>query len=411
MIRCVADEINMRVLIITNVIPYPPISGGALRVYNLLRRIAKRHDVWLATHLHTPDEAEGIPHLREFCQEVVTGLLNRKHPIAHLPGLLRYALAGWPLELKFLHSKELEQKLRHILSKVDFNIVHIKESDLGLYLQTIPPYAQCKRILTFFDIDFSQIYRIATLKQRLIKKWRSWLFSRMMHRWEPRYAERFDRCITVSDIDRQLLMTANKRLRVDVIPNGVDTQLYQPLRYEDASPNLLFIGAMDFLPSIDAAVYFCRDILPRIKQKVSEIEIWIVGRDPVHEVMQLDGNGVHVTGRVADVLPYYRKSSVCVVPLRAGGGTRLKILEAMALGRPVVSTSIGCEGLDVDDGEHLLIADSSEQFAEKTVRLLTDKTLYEHITTNARKLVVSRYDWDGIAEQLMQIYTEVTETG
>jgi len=112
---------------------------------------------------------------------------------------------------------------------------------------------------------------------------------------------------------------------------------------------------------------------------------------------------------VDDVAPYYRRSTVCVVPVRTGGGTRLKILEAMALGRPVVSTTIGCEGLDVADGEHLLIADSPEQFAEKTVRLLTDRALCRHITTAARQLVVTRYDWDVITGQLMQVYAEMVE--
>jgi glycosyltransferase involved in cell wall biosynthesis len=140
---------------------------------------------------------------------------------------------------------------------------------------------------------------------------------------------------------------------------------------------------------------------------MSAAELWIVGRDPRPEVLELNGNGVHVTGRVEDVVPYYRQSAVCVVPLRAGGGTRLKILEAMALGRPVVSTTIGCEGLDVVDGEHLLIADNPAQFAEKTVRLLTERQLYQHIATEGRKLVVTKYDWNIIADRIMQTYTEL----
>jgi len=135
--------------------------------------------------------------------------------------------------------------------------------------------------------------------------------------------------------------------------------------------------------------------------------MWIVGINPSTEVRDLDGNGIHVTGRVEDVRPYYRRSTVCVVPLRAGGGTRLKILEAMALGRPVVSTSIGCEGLDVVDGEHLFIADRPEEFADRTIRLLTDEALRRSITSRARAMVVSRYDWDIIAKQLMQVYTDV----
>jgi glycosyltransferase involved in cell wall biosynthesis len=194
-----------------------------------------------------------------------------------------------------------------------------------------------------------------------------------------------------------------------VSPNGFDTQSYQPLPLppETTRPALLFVGSMSYEACVDAMVYFCQEILPRIRSQFGDVDLWIVGRDPSQQVRQLDGNGVHVTGRVADVRPYYQRSMVCVVPLRAGGGTRLKILEAMALGRPVVATSIGCEGLDVIDEEHLMIADSPEQFAEKTVRLLADATLRQRIGANARRLVVSRYDWDVIVKRLMQIYTQV----
>jgi glycosyltransferase involved in cell wall biosynthesis len=164
---------------------------------------------------------------------------------------------------------------------------------------------------------------------------------------------------------------------------------------------------MGYPPCVDAVLYFCREIFPRIRRTLGTAELWIVGRDPRPEVMQLNGDGVHVTGRVDEVIPYYQQSAVSVVPLRAGGGTRLKILEAMALGRPVVSTTIGCEGLEVVDGEHLLIADNCEQFAEKTVRLLTDRQIYQHISTNGRQLVEARYDWDKIAGRLMEVYAEL----
>jgi glycosyltransferase involved in cell wall biosynthesis len=203
-------------------------------------------------------------------------------------------------------------------------------------------------------------------------------------------------------------MKVNPRLQVDVIPNGVDTEKYQPLPPpENVSPSLMFVGSMDYPPCVDAVLYFCSDILPLIRQAINPLELWIVGRDPHPEVLKLNGSGVHVTGRVEDVVPYYQQSTVCVIPLRAGGGTRLKILEAMALGRPVVSTTIGCEGLDVVDGEHLLIADTPEQFAEKTVRLLDDRHLSQYICANARKLVEARYGWDQIAERLMDVYEEM----
>jgi sugar transferase (PEP-CTERM/EpsH1 system associated) len=399
----------MQILIITDMIPYPPVSGGLVRVYNLLRRVARQHQVSLAALIETSDQAKGISHLQEFCHRVETGNVRRRHPLAHLPGLFRYALAGKPLELKFWYSEELANGIRRLCSTIDFDIVQIEQSVMAQYLEVLPPDAHCKRILMLHDIDFEQAGRIYRFERRLDGRIRTLLYGLMMRCWEPRYAGRFDRCATVSEVDRRLLMAANPRLCVDVIPNGVDTQVYQPLPQEDVFPALLFIGDMSYVPCVDAMLYFCREVLPRIRNVVGEVELWIVGKDPLPEVARLGSNGVHVTGQVDSVMPYYERSTVCVVPLRAGGGTRLKILEAMALGRPVVSTTIGCEGLDVVDGEHLLIADSPERFAEKTVRLLKDRMLYRHIATNARQLVVARYDWDVIARQLMQVYAEMVE--
>jgi glycosyltransferase involved in cell wall biosynthesis len=229
----------------------------------------------------------------------------------------------------------------------------------------------------------------------------------MMSKWEPFFAERFGGCIVVSESDRRILLSMNPHLRIDVIPNGVDTNLYQPLAHSSISPALVFVGNMGYRPNIDAMNYFCRAIYPQIRREVADLEMWIVGINPSPEVKQLEGNGVHVTGPVNDVRPFYSRSTVCVIPLRAGGGTRLKILEAMAVGRPIVSTSIGCEGLEVVDGEHLFIADTPQQFVERTIALLRDEGLRQRISTQARKLVVTQYDWELITQRALQVYSRI----
>lgn len=398
----------MRILIIADFLPYPLIGGDRIRIYNLLRRVAGKHEVSLAAFLEEPDDLEGISHLQRFCARVETAIFRKRSRLARIPGLIRYALEGKPMELKFLHSEELVNKIKGLVSTIDFDIVQI-ESRMGLYLETLARSHHFRTMLMFQNFTFQQDRRIFQIERRLDRKLRSLLNSVAMLHWEPRYAERFDRCTTVSEIDRNLLLKANPRLHVDVIPNAVDIQKYQPLAVENPSPSLLFIGNMGYPPCVDAALYFCRKIFPIIRNSIREAELWIVGRDPRPEVLQLNGDGVHVTGRVDEVIPYYRQSGVCVVPLRAGGGTRLKILEAMALGRPVVSTTIGCEGLNVIDGVHLLIADDPDQFANKTIRLLSDQELYQRIATNGRKLVEDQYDWDKVAGKLMQVYTEMVE--
>lgn len=396
----------MRILMITNSLPYPMISGDRIRNYNLLRRVANRHEVSLAALLESPADIEGVPHLRQFCARVETANFERRSRLAKAPGMLRYALEGKPPELKILYSEELARKSKQLVSILDFDIIQI-DTRMGLYLETLPKNSHHKSILMFHNFSFQQGYRIFQVEPRWDRKIRRLLDTVAMLQWEPRYAKRFDRCTTVSEIDRALLLKANPRLQIDVIPNGVDIQKYEPLPAENASPTMLFIGNMEYTPCVDAVLYFCREIFPHIRRTIGAAQLWIVGRDPRPEVLQLNGDGVQVTGRVEDVVPYYKRSAVCVVPLRAGGGTRLKILEAMALGRPVVSTTIGCEGLEVVDGEHLLIADTPEQFAEKTVRLLTDRELYQYISANGRRLVEARYGWDKIVERLINVYEEM----
>jgi sugar transferase (PEP-CTERM/EpsH1 system associated) len=399
-----ANKLIMNILIITDYLPYPLISGDRIRVYNLIRRIAKHHRLWLAAALATPDDAESVAHLQEFCGGIETGYLGRRHPLMHLPGLLRFAFGGKPLELKFLHSAKLAKKIRQLVSRVNFDVVQIEPSRMGLYLEGLPTGLWHKSILVFHNVASYQFDSIFQIERMSVAKMRTWLYSRMMQRWEPRYAERFGSCITVSEEDRDLLITANPRLRVNVIPNGVDTQMYQPLSLEKTEPALLFIGSMDYAPCIDAALYFCHEILPHVRAALGGVQVWIVGKNPVPEVVRLNGDGVHVTGRVNDVVPYYKQTTVSIVPLRAGGGTRLKILESMALGRPVVSTTLGCEGLDVANGQHLLMADQAEKFGEQVVRLLTDRSLYQHIVAEARQLVVGKYDWDSLTQRLLDIY-------
>jgi len=396
----------MQILIIADYLPYPLIGGDRIRIYNLLYRVARRHEVSLAGFLEQPEDAEGVPHLREFCARVETASFKSTSRPVKVLGMLGFGLTGKPPELNLLHSDELVTKIRRLVSSVDFDVVQIEHSRMALYWETLPHPGPSKSILMFHNFISQQDKRLSQIERRWVNKLRPLVNSIAMRQWEPRYAEKFDRCTTVSKVDRELLLTANPRLRVDIIPNGVDVQKYEPLPAPNPAPSLLFIGNMGYPPGADAAVYFCREILPLIRRQISATELWIVGRMPRPEVRQLNGSGVYVTGQVDDVIPYYRQSAVCVVPLRAGGGTRLKILEAMALGRPVVSTTIGCEGLEVVDGEHLLIADDPQQFAEKTLRLLTDRQLYQRIAAQGRQLVEDQYDWDKIAEKLTDIYTE-----
>ena len=397
----------MRILFITDYLPYPPISGDRIRTYNLVRRIASQHEVWLAAPIIRTGSSDGLSHLKAVCCGVETANLPQRHKSTRLLAMLRYVLTGKPWEFEWLYCEELAAKIKHLVSIIDFDIVQIEHSRMAPYVEILPADMRSKLVLVFHNLASVQYERIARIAESYAESFRAWLHGRFMRRWEPRYAERFDRCITMSKLDRDLLIKANPRLVADVVPNGVDTHLYREEPFETSRPTLLFIGSMDYPPCADAARYLCNRILPHLRRNLGQIDVWIVGRDPSPELTRLSGQGVHVTGFVTDVIPYYRRSTVCVVPLRAGGGTRVKILEAMALGRPVVTTPIGCEGLNVVNNQHLLVADTPEQFSECVIRLLRDPGLYKRITANARRLVEEQYDWDRLASRMLQIYEEL----
>jgi len=232
-----------------------------------------------------------------------------------------------------------------------------------------------------------------------------------MRGWEARHAARFDRCLVVSEIEAQRLRAGAAGTAVSLVPNGVDTAALRPLPEAAAGKRLIFVGHLRYPPNIDAVRFLARHILPALRARIPEAHLTVVGESAPRVLREFSGRAdIHLVGRAACPLPYYRDAHVAVVPLRAGGGTRLKILEAMALGRPVVSTPLGCEGLAVEDGKHLLIAKDAKDFAAAVALLLTDRTLAARLTQQARALVEKDYDWTAIAKRLLGIYDELLST-
>lgn len=397
----------MRLLNITNQVPYPLISGAPLRTYNILRRLARDYEVYLAAFTETEEQREELAHLLHICREVVTVRRKSLKEAMHFGKVLTSLLQGEPPEIRLAFSEDLAREIQRLVDRVDFDVVLIEHGSMGMYLEALPSRLRKRAVWVLHDIDFDKFMRIAHITPRKGAKMRAWIHAKMMRRWQPQLASLFGFCVTMSEADRRLLLSANGSLRVGVSPNGVDTNRYRPLPDESTAAEILFVGNMGYEPNADAAVYFCEEVLPLIRRRVPDVKVWIVGIEPGSSVTRLAGNGVFITGGVPDVSFYYKRSKVCVVPLRAGSGTRLKILEAMALGRPVVSTSMGCEGLSVVDGENLLIADDNKLFAEQVVRLLTDSELRARIARNARQFVTASYDWDVIAEKLMNDLRQV----
>jgi glycosyltransferase involved in cell wall biosynthesis len=235
---------------------------------------------------------------------------------------------------------------------------------------------------------------------------------RRMERFERAALSRFDLVVAVSDADREAFkQLVSLRAPIHVVQTGVDTAYFTPRPVRVRPAHLVFTGSMDWLPNEDGMLYFVKDILPRIRHAEPDATLSIVGRAPTPAVVRLaQRDGIEVTGRVDDVRPHVAEAAVYIVPLRIGGGTRLKIFEAMAMAKAVVSTSVGAEGLPVTPDRDLLIADSAEAFAASVVRLMRDVGLRTRIESAARALVVERYDWAAVAHDFETALTRAWRT-
>jgi glycosyltransferase involved in cell wall biosynthesis len=317
-------------------------------------------------------------------------------------------LKGQPPRNGIAYYGEMKRKIQEIVRSQSFDIIQIEQSHMAPYIQYTADADSAVRLITLYDIGAPQYERILRIQGSLPSRCRTRLDAFFLRRWEPTYlARRFDKCMVVSPVDRDLLCQANPSLAPAVIPNGVDTAQYDLLPELSDSKEILFIGKMNYPPNVDGALFLHREVLPLVREQVPQARLRIVGTSPSPEIQALAADPmVEVTGEVEDVMPHYRSACLSAVSLRAGGGTRIKILESMAFGRPVVSTSLGGEGLAVTHGENILLADTPADFASWTVRLLSDQRLRQRLVGKGRRLVETTYDWEVIAQQLLQVYDE-----
>lgn len=398
----------MRILIIDKLVPYPPTDGSLLRVYNLIKQISRQHEVSLITSFKPPTGEDSVAaHLRTLCRHVEfigrPDYSVREFRLRQLQG----ALKREPMRYMTLYSEKMADKVRSLVQNNHIDIVDIERLCLAPYIHAIASTSQCAKVLGLHDVPYVQYRRMMSVERDWRAKRRIFFMDLMFSKQTTlRYARRFDKCVVVSESDRSTLQQAGPDLDIAVVPNGVDTQAHLLLPDPPAAPTLLFVGSMNYPPNADGAIFFCQEVFPLIKQRVPDAKLLIVGQKPGRAVQALASDDVTVTGFVESVLPYYQQASVFIVPLRAGGGSRLKILESMALGRPVVSTTLGCEGIDVTRGDNILIADTPDDLAAQVLCLLNDRDLRQRLVANGRRLVETRYDWQIIAQQLVQVYEQ-----
>ena len=400
----------MKILLLTPDLPFPSESGAAIRNIGLIRGLsAAGQRLTLLSFAEKPVKPAGNP-LFQLCDAVRSAPLPPHGKLKRVIKLLASAEA----DMKFrLSSAEFQQSLRKLLGESEFDLIQFSGLELGCCL---PLIQQCKGSA---KVVYDALNAEAEL-QRIVAQvdrgdWRrlpmalySAMQSRRLASFEREICRGVDGVIAVSQEDRAML----RRLGgapVVLVPNGVDAADYAPAAGGTRAPNrLLFSGKMDYRPNVDAAEWFCDAVLPRIRHERADARLLIVGRNPHRRLRKLrSAPGIEVTGWVESVQPYLQRAAIYVAPLRMGSGTRLKILQAMAAGCAVVTTSIGAAGLNEDLRQALVIADEARDFAQAVVALLADETRRDELGRRARTQVARHYDWSALTPRLLRAYAEL----
>lgn len=397
----------MKILLLTPWFPWPAFDGGRIRVYETIRHLAERHEVTLLAPVTSPEMARQAQPLQSLCAQVAApraAFFPHAFVAAFAAGLPRLS----PIAQCAVYDPNLARVLREMTSRIPFDIVQIEFSFAASYLKAIDPRCPAKTVLNMHNVETNRFERELQLPQPWLRRIGMHCDQLLAPDWEPAAVGRFDGVTVVSAADQAWVESHVPGAVVELTPNGVDTARYVPAPFGEpalAGPSAAFTGVMDYPPNIDAAVWFSEEILPVVRARLPGFVFKIVGRDPTPRVQALAGRaGVVVTGRVPEVIPHLVDSLALLVPLRSGGGTRLKIVEALALGRPVISTRAGAEGLQVVDGETILFAETAEQFAAQLVALAGSPELRTRLARNGRALVEARYDWRRCLAGLDRLY-------
>lgn len=383
----------------------PVHSGGDIRSFNILRQLARREEVVFFSYYggdRDPAYEQELAGKLPGAVCVSTGkqgstLARGVDYVMRLPSAEPYAVGRFA-------SGAVKECLRRCLREKNPDVVICDFLDAAINL---PDVSAIPSVLFQHNVESEIWRRHAENGARGVKKlvYRH-EFSRML-RYEQAAVRRFDHVIAVSDHDKRLMSAWTAANRITVVPTGVDIEQFRPSAQPGSEkPLVLFVGAMDWEPNVDAVQYFCREMWPRVVQKVPQARFRVVGRNPDARVRALAGEAVEITGRVPSVLEHLHEAAVVVVPLRVGGGTRLKIYEAMAAGKAVVSTTVGAEGLDVHDGRDVILADSADKFAEAVVRLLQDAERRLQLGRAAAALA-AQFGWPVIAEKFAAVLRQV----
>jgi polysaccharide biosynthesis protein PslH len=389
---------------------WPPTSGNRLRDYHQARELAKRGPLTFVEMCHPGEEPSNPPSDCGFDE-----VISLRKGAGYTPSKIVRGMAGsTPLTTLNYFEPEAEAQLANLLARSAFSTVQMEGVHLSGYLPVIQRAVPRSAILVdWHNIESELMWRYSENEPLWPKRMVARRTATLLERTEATLLEQCGAHTVASDREKEQLLGRNPSANVHVVPNGIDTAYFSPQELADIRGNteapttkrcILFVGSMDYHANADAAIWFAREMWPAIAQEHTELEFLIVGRNPPPAVRELASSRVRVTGTVQDVRPFYASAVAAVVPLRVGSGTRLKILEAMAAGVPVISTRLGAEGIEGTDDVHLMLAEGGVDFVAAVDRVVSSPETSCRLTQAARDLVIRLYDWHRVGEELSRIH-------
>lgn len=397
----------MKILMLTPYLPYPPSSGGQVRSYNLIKNLASKHEITLFSLIKNEKEKSYVNELEKYCHKV--RVFNRPPKPWTLKNILRTGFSRFPFLVVRNLSEEEKRAVVEELNTEKYDLIHAET----FYVMPHIPQTRVPILLVDQTIEF-QVYQhyVKNNKNFFLKPF-LYLDIFKIKYWELAFWQKADMVVAVSDSDKVKMLKFVDKLKVRVVPNGAGEDLMNvwTKRQPQKIPVIFFQANFSWLQNIEAANTLVEKIFPLIKEKVPVVQCWIVGQSAKEKVGGLEKKDIKIidleNSDIKGVIDAYKKATVFVAPLEGPGGTRLKILGAMAAGVPIVTSQIGIEGIDAKDNQEVLVAQNWQEMAEKTVSLLKNKKTYERLAQNARRLVEEKYSYKSIADLLSRFYLEV----
>ncbi len=406
----------MHILFLTQILPYPPDSGPKVKTWHVLKYLSQSgHKITLASFIR-PEEEPYVSTVREICAQVHVVPIRRSR-IADIGYLLRSQFSRRP----FLIERDDIRAMRSLINRiVECESVDVIHADQLTMTQFALPFAHRPggKPALIFDAHNAVWTIVKRMNETLPFYYKVPLFfeAKRVKEYEAKIVAEFNSTLAVAEPDRLALVSAVQQyypespMPISVIPIAVDTQVIAPVERQTAYLNILTMGTLYYPPNADGIRWFIQDVFPLVRQSLPQIKLTVVGKNPPKDFLRFadeSQGSIIITGYVPDLDPYFAESTIMVIPVRAGGGMRVRILEAFARAMPVVTTTVGLEGIQAQPGKDVLVADDPKDFAGAVIRLLNDKALQDQLSLNGRHLVESKYDWQVTLKDLEKVYQQV----